>query len=509
MESNILYPQDAISPLGYRVTSTVSREEARHSPSLSFSSDELDTSQPSFHDLENSLDIALYTEDVSRGRKPLALSPILSTIQEMTEISGTGSHSRSRKTIRNSSGASKTMSRMNESPREKSEKSNSDPGRSLRKTPFTRENETSTYDVSILGQMNFDKLDPSRGTLSQASVHSESSILGDLAGMVHGSPTTPAPTTTTRLAIRAGPKTLERAYNVTPLINMKDGGEVAKERMKYLSPGQYFARRSGPLGDLEGQCSPSKRPNFFSPLANKVVGPPVASKDINHTHHELEPPPSDCTSEKKNPFYQWNRKSNSFKATQEEKYVEKSTEKSRDTDKSKKSRSSLQRQGSGLSPSPSPISMTPPPLEHTVDLEGMNSPKQSSLLTPPISTPEPTFFTVRPRLLSIVVHRKPKYTSKAKWVETGIYFVVENSSDSVMHFNVKTPGEKLRDSFITMPSKGVLQPFCKAKIAVLVDIVRIKKKSGELDITRGQLHVDAVSSFGEETETIEMELINY
>ncbi|CAG8441357.1 3128_t:CDS:2 [Ambispora gerdemannii] len=100
------------------------------------------------------------------------------------------------------------------------------------------------------------------------AIHSDKSILGEYYPNIKEPPSSvsvsPAPTP----LLMAG----DRYPPMTPLRSIKDftrAGVLTSREVRYPSPGTFFAGKSGPLGDISGRLSPSKRPRFFSPNSNR------------------------------------------------------------------------------------------------------------------------------------------------------------------------------------------------------------------------------------------------
>ncbi|CAG8569401.1 11896_t:CDS:2 [Ambispora leptoticha] len=120
---------------------------------------------------------------------------------------------------------------------------------------------------------------PQSSSPSFATIHSDESILGEHYPAIKETPSvsvSPAP------LLMAG----DRYPPMTPLRSIKDftrAGILTSREVRYPSPGTFFAGKSGPLGDISGRLSPSKRPRFFSPNSNRNERWPTPTIDTTRT----------------------------------------------------------------------------------------------------------------------------------------------------------------------------------------------------------------------------------
>lgn len=151
-----------------------------------------------------------------------------------------------------------------------------------REEPLTSSPHPSAGSGSVLGSiMDHPLLTPSSpnkdGSLSNISApHSDRSILGALMDEIAETPSQAA----ARIAARGtglfdgtpvaipDPAKYDDEYAVTPMRNLRSRkalfgrDETRSEGGGIPSPGTYFAAGSGPLGDLEGKATPSRRVSF-------------------------------------------------------------------------------------------------------------------------------------------------------------------------------------------------------------------------------------------------------
>ncbi|KAG9297937.1 hypothetical protein G9A89_018765 [Geosiphon pyriformis] len=147
----------------------------------------------------------------------------------------------------------------------------------IRTTPINFGSSSLFVEIPTGGNCNdiLNNILPSTSSPSFAPIHSDKSILGDYYSPIKEAPTLISVSQTPTTLLMAGDR---YPTVITPLKNIKDlirGGIPLSRETRFPSSGAYFAGKSGPMGDISGRLSPSKRPRFFPPTSNRNVKCPT------------------------------------------------------------------------------------------------------------------------------------------------------------------------------------------------------------------------------------------